>query len=119
VTNYHSGCTTGPGPAAFIKLGATLAQPVAAVDGQGVLRMNINKGAGANPGDFVQFGDIRNPEDGCPSPGTYSPRLTSIRSQPTQMVTDVDGSFWTFIGVQSSFIGHHEIWFTAMRLIVE
>lgn len=119
VTNYHSGCTTGPGPAAFIKLGATLTEPLPAVDAQGVLRMNINKGAGINPGDFLQFGDIRNAEADCPSPGTYSPRLTSVMTQPTQMVTDVDGGFWTFIGIQSSFIGHQEIWFTAMRLIVE
>lgn len=119
VTNYHSGCTTGPGPAAFVKIGATGTEPLPSVDAQGVLRMNINKGAGTNPGDFVVFGDIRNTEDDCPSPGTYSPRLTSVITQPIQMVTDIDGGFWTFIGIQSSFVGPHEIWFTAMRLIVE
>jgi hypothetical protein len=119
VTNYHAGCTTGPGPVAFIKLGATATEPLPIEDAQGVLRMNIDKGTGANPGGFVQLGDIRNTLTGCPAAGTFGPRTTTITLQPTELVTDAEGGFWTFIGIQSSFLGFQEVYFLGMRLVIE
>lgn len=118
-TSYHAGCTTGPGPVAFVKMGVTTTEPIPVVDDQGVLRMNIDKGAGPNPGTFVQLGDIRNTLTGCPAAGTFGLRTTTVMVQPTEVVTDLEGGFWVFFGVQSSSPGPHEIYFTAMRLILE
>jgi len=118
-SNYHAGCTTGPGPVAFIKMGATATEPLAVADQQGILRMNIDKGAGSNPGGFVQLGDLRNTIAGCTAPSTFGPRTTGIATQSTSLVTDEEGGFWTFIGVQSTFAGAAEIHLLGMRLIVE
>jgi hypothetical protein len=118
-SNYHAGCTTGPGPVAFIKMGATATEPLAIADQQGILRMNIDKGAGINPGGFVQLGDIRNTITGCTAPSTFGPRTTTIITQPTPLITDTEGGFWTFIGVQSTFAGTAELHLLGMRLVVE
>lgn len=119
VTNYHAGCTTGPGPNTVVKLGASTTEPLAVADNQGVFRMNINKGAGTSPGDYLQFGDIRNSETGCPTTGTFGAKGTLLKTQPINVTTDANGAFWLWLGTQSSFVGFHEIYFTGMRLVVE
>jgi hypothetical protein len=118
-TNIHSGCTDGPGPVTFIKAGVTSTQPVVTADAQGVLRLNIDKGAGASGGVFTQLGDITSGLAGCPTPGTYSAWGTPIRSQSMPVVTDASGGFFIFLGTQSSFVGFHEIYFTRMNLTLE
>ena len=118
-TDIHGGCTTGPGPETFIKAGVTSTEPVVTTDGQGIRRLNINKGTGTSGGDFTQLGDITSGLTGCPTPGTYSAWGTPIRTQPTPVVTDASGGMFIFIGTQSSFIGPHQIFFTRMRLTLE
>ena len=118
-TNIHDGCTTGPGPETFIKAGVTATPPVITTDGQGVRRLNYDKGVGTSAGVFTQLGDIRSGLVGCPTPGTYSAWGTPIRTQQLPLVTDVSGGFFIFIGTQSSFVGFHEIFFTRMNLTLE
>jgi hypothetical protein len=118
-TSYQAGCTTGPGPATFVKAGVSVIEPVTTTDGQGVVRMNIDKGAGTAAGDFLQLGDIRNGLSGCPAAGTFGLKTTVLRTQPTTLTTGSDGGFWLFIGTQSSFAGQHEIYITGMKLVVE
>jgi len=114
VTNYHSGCTTGPGPNVVIKAGAVGIDPVASPDQQGVYHMNIDKGVGTDGGDFLQFGDIRNGLSGCPATGTYAERTTA--RLPMTVTTDGLGGFFMFFGTQSIFAGVHEIYITNLRL---
>lgn len=118
-TNIHGGCTTGPGPLTVIKAGVSATQPIVTTDAQGVLRLNIDKGAGTSAGQFTQLGDITSGLTGCPTPGTYSAWGTPIRAQPAPVVTDASGGFFIFIGTQSSFLGRHEIFFTRMRLTLK
>lgn len=118
VTNYHTGCTTGPGPLVVIKAGMVNTEPRAEPDAQGVYRMNIDKGAGIAAGNFVQLGDIRNGLSGCPATGTFAERTTSRSDQPVDIVTDSFGGFYLFVGTQSSFAGQHEIYFTHLLLTV-
>jgi hypothetical protein len=113
-TNYHQGCTTGIGPATFLKAGVALIEPAAEPDGQGILRMTIDKGTGATAGDYTQLGDIRNGASGCPTPGTYTIQTTTRRSQPLRLVTDAFGGFWLWIGIESTAAGRPEIYFGAM-----
>jgi hypothetical protein len=110
-TNFHQGCTTGIGPATFIKAGVALIEPAVEPDGQGILRMTIDKGTGATAGDYTQLGDIRNGASGCPVPGTYTIQTTIMRSQPLRLVTDAFGGFWLWIGIESTAAGRPEIYF--------
>ena len=119
VTNYHAGCTSGPGPLTFVKAGLSEVEPLTATDGQGIVRLELDKGSGADGGEFLQLGDIRNSLTGCPSPGTFGMRTTTLKTQPAALTTDADGGFWVFIGTQSSFVGQHEIYITGMKIALE
>lgn len=116
VTNIQSGCTTGPGPLVVIKAGLTSVEPTATPDAQGVLRMNIDKGAGTERGVYTQLGDIRNGLAGCPATGTYAAHTTLTVKQTELLHTDDLGGFFMFIGTQSSFVGRHEIYITSLTI---
>jgi len=116
VTNFHTGCTTGPGPLVVIKAGVTNVEPTASPDAQGVLRMNIDKGEGTARGVYAQLGDIRNGLAGCPATGTYAAHTTATIRQTELLRTDDLGGFFMFIGTQSSYAGRHEIYITALTL---
>jgi hypothetical protein len=118
-TSYQAGCTTGPGTLTYLKAGLSDVEPLTATDGQGVVRMLVDKGAGAAAGDFLQLGDIRNTLSGCAAPGTFGLHKSGLKVQPTTLTTDVDGGFWVFIGTQSSFAGQHEIYITGMKIVLE
>lgn len=109
-TNYHQDCTTGIGPATFLKAGVALIEPAAEPDGQGILRMTIDKGTGATAGDYTQQGDVRNGASGCPTTGTYTIKETTRRSQPLRLVTDAFGGFWLWVGIESTAPGRPEIY---------
>jgi hypothetical protein len=109
-TNFHQGCTTGIGPGTFLKAGVALIEPAVEPDGQGILRMTIDKGTGATAGDYTQLGDIRNGASGCPVPGAYTIQTTPMRSQPLRLVTDAFGGFWLWIGIESTAAGRPEIY---------
>jgi hypothetical protein len=113
-TNYHQGCTTGIGPATFLKAGVALIEPAAEPDGQGILRMTIDKGTGSSAGDYAQLGDIRNGASGCPTPGTYTIANTTKRSQTLRLLTDAFGGFWLWIGIESTGAGRPEIYIGAI-----
>ena len=120
VTSYQSGCTSGPGPNTVIKAGVLADEPVVTTDGQGVFRMNIDKGAGTAKGLYTVGGDIRNGLALCPgSGGSFALQSTLAQTQATPLVTDAEGGFWLFFGTQSSFVGSHEIWFTRLRLTLK
>jgi hypothetical protein len=119
VTNYHSGCTTGVGPAVVLKAGVTATEPLAIADAQGVLRMNLDKGAGTAAGDFIQLGDIRNGLLGCPTTGSYALNATSKLKQTVNLTTDELGGLWFFLGTQSSAVGQrHAIYLTQLRVFL-
>ena len=78
ITNYHAGCTTGPGPSVFLKAGVSDLEPRSDPDGQGIYRFSLDKGVGSAGGDYVAFGDIRNGQSGCPATGTFVARTTGV-----------------------------------------
>lgn len=115
-SNISSGCTTGLGPAVFLKAGATSTEPVAVADGSGNLRMNINKGTGSAGGDYTALGDIRNGTSGCPTPGVYTARSTIYQNQPVNLTTDANGGFWLWVATESTAPGRHEVYFIKLNL---
>jgi hypothetical protein len=103
-----------------IKAGVLADEPVVTTDGQGVFRMNIDKGAGTAKGLYTMGGDIRNGLALCPGTGgSFAVQATLAQTQATPLVTDAEGGFWLFLGTQSSFAGSHEIWFTRLRLTLK
>ena len=118
-SSYHAGCSTGPGPLTYVKAGLSALEPLTETDAQGIVRMNIDKGAGTAGGDFTQLSDIRNTLTGCPAPGTFGLRTAAVKTQPTTLTTDAEGGFWMFVGTQSSFAGLHEIYVTGMKIVLE
>jgi hypothetical protein len=119
ITDYHSGCNAGPGPVTVIKAGVSATEPLVTTDAQGVLRMNIDKGAGVSKGVFTQAGDIRNGLALCPGTGTFAERATLAQQQSAPLVTDAQGGFWLFVGTQSSFAGAHQVYFSGLRLTLK
>lgn len=116
-SSIHGGCTVGTGPLVWIKVGAVGAEPVA-VDQGGRWVMNLDKGDQDTKGDFIQLGDIRNGLTGCPSPGTWAAKGTTLQPQNADLSTDAQGGFWIFLGTESGFESRHELYFTGFRLQV-
>jgi len=116
LSDQHADCTSGAGREVLIKAGASGTEPVAAPDGQGILRLNLDKGVGASGGRFVQLGDIRNGLTGCPTTGNWKERRTEAAAQPETLTIDADGGFWIFFGTQSTFAGRHEVYFLEIRV---
>ena len=115
-SDIHAGCTTGIGPVSYIKAGASVVEPVTTVDGQGVLRMNINKGTGSAAGDFIMQSDIRNENTGCPAPGTFGLRGGIYKPQAQMLTTDGFGGLWLWVGVETGANGPVDIYFSGMSL---
>ena len=119
VTNYHDGCTTGPGPTVFLKAGVSDLEPRSDPDNQGIYRFSLDKGTGSAGGVHAAFGDIRNGQSGCPATGTFVGQTTEAVTQSYQFTTGVDGSFWTYIGTQSTGQVRHEIYLLRMSITFE
>jgi hypothetical protein len=117
-TNYHAGCSAGPGPLTVIKAGLSSTALTPGTDAQGVVRVDLDKGTGTNPGDYTQLGDIKNNLTGCPASGTFAIRTTGLQRQSAVLMTDSQGGFFIFIGTQSSFVGSHEIYITKLRVVL-
>jgi hypothetical protein len=115
VSNYHDGCPSGPGEQVVLKGGVSANIPQA-TDVQGTYRMNLDKGAGTAPGDYVQLGTIANGLAGCPAVGTYAVSSTADLRQSVDLITDANGGFWIFLGTQSSYDGRHELWISQLKL---
>jgi hypothetical protein len=99
-----------------LKIGVSAVEPVAVADGQGILRFNLDKGAGTDGGDFAQLGDIRNPLPGCPAQPSYGVKTTLVVNQSELVDTDGNGGFWLWIGTQSSFAGNHHLYIASVRV---
>ncbi|NOT09795.1 MAG: hypothetical protein HOP28_16505 [Gemmatimonadales bacterium] len=114
ISNYHPTCTTGPGRTTFLKAGVSPVDLISTENASGIQTMNINKGSATTEGDFVVLSDITNDNLNCPATGTFNALLTGARIQPTNITTDENGGFTLWLGTQTTYLGRHEIYFTAM-----
>ena len=112
----HAGCTTGIGPASFIKAGIANIEPEAVADNLGILRMNLNKGTGSAAGEHVMSSDIRNEITGCPTPGTFGRKGGIYKNHSLKLTTDDFGGFWLWWGIESTAIGVLDVYATGMSL---
>jgi len=116
-SDIHADCTVGTGALVWVKVGAVGFEPMPVQDA-GKWVMNIDKGDQAAKGQFIQLGDIRNNRPGCPSPGTWDIKGTTVQPQAMRLTTDELGGFWIFLGTESGFESRHELFFDGFRLQV-
>lgn len=115
-SDIHAGCTTGIGPAAFIKAGVSVVEPEAETDNLGVLRFNLIKGSGSAAGDYIMSSDIRNELTGCPATGTFGRKGGTYKSQIQKLVTDDFGGFWLWWGIETTALGVLDVYATGMSI---
>jgi len=91
-----------PGTSVYFKIGASATKPASSVDGQGILRLNLDKGQQSVGGtDLNKVGDISNTLH-CPD-ATYQAKALSLSNFTVRSAAD--GSVWLVVGTDSGFEG--------------
>ena len=105
-----------PGEGVTVKLGASTIEPLASVDKDGWLRMNIDKGNQSNGGaNLAAVGDVAKPDDGT---NNYALLHRSNRSANITATADASGSLWLAFGTDSGFEGKTELYYTKLGAVL-
>ncbi len=118
MSNQATGCTGGPGPAVFLKAGASGEEPTSIADAQGILRFNLDKGTVGSGGRFALFGNITNGTPGCPADSLWNYIEFNGVNQAEELTIDPDGGFWIFMATESTFSGSHRIYLLGVRIVL-
>jgi hypothetical protein len=104
-TNAPSDCGGiggSPGTSVHFKIGASATKPTSTSDGQGILRLNLDKGQQSVGGaDLKVVGDISNSLH-CPD-STYQTKTLSLSGFSVRSAAN--GSLWLVVGTDSGFEG--------------
>jgi hypothetical protein len=93
-----------PGTSVFFKIGASSIQPVAALDSQSILRMNIDKGNQSVGGaDMKLVGNIGNTLPCVGGLGPYQSKTMALND--FTVTSAADGTLWLIVGTDSGFEG--------------
>ena len=105
-----------PGEGVTVKLGATSIEPLAIVDKDGWLRMNIDKGNQSNGGaNLASVGNVAKPDDGT---NNYALLHRSNRLANVTATADASGSLWLAVGTDSGFEGKTELYYTKLGAVL-
>lgn len=125
-SNVPSNCMgTGgsPGESVWIKLGASIEEPMAITQGEGgnaIKRLNIDYGVQANDGDDVLIvGTMGNGYDCTDDSVPWVLRTLSTQGQPFSATSDADGVLWLIAGTDSGFESRTDVYITALRVRLE
>ncbi len=92
-----------PGESVFVKAGASTVEPVAGEDGNGYLRMNIDKGNQSRDGEsMVVLGNVAHREV---ADAEYRIKTLDNAGLPLSVTTDEEGRSWLIVGTDSGFEG--------------
>ena len=110
-----SGVGGAPGESVYLKAGATAVEPLAVVDEDGYVRMNVDKGIQASGGPAASVaGNIANGiecEDlADPSDGPYV-SLRRVHLHEYTVASNADGQLWLLIGTDSGFEGRTGLYY--------
>ena len=99
-----------PGESVYVKAGAAAVEPITETDGQGWLRMNIDKGNQANRGAAMAvLGNIAHPEV---MGDEYRIKTLVSLDSPIEVTADDDGRLWLIAGTDSGFEGPTAIYYS-------
>ncbi len=118
-TNVGADCVGvggSPGGSVYVKAGLSPIEPVAKIDGEGMRRMNIDKGSQSSGGsDAMVLGDMAGGRPGCED-NPYEIKSADSAGQSFTTMSDGDGSLWLLAGTDSGFEGTTRIYFTRMTV---
>jgi len=110
-TNAPSDCGGiggSPGKSVHFKIGASATKPASTTDGQGILRLNLDKGQQSVGGaDLKLVGDLGNTLH-CPD-STYQAKTLSLSAFSVRSAAD--GSLWLVVGTDSGFEGTTSLYY--------
>ncbi len=106
-----------PGDSVYLKGGASTAEPVPVVDGDGWLRLSVDKGNQAEGGEHAAvLGTIAKPDDGTER---YVVVSRNNRDAPVLARSDENGNLWVFAGTDSGFEGYTGLYYISIRIALE
>jgi hypothetical protein len=108
-----------PNESVWIKAGASSEEPVAVVDGLGLLRMNVHIGSQSEEGsDAVVLGTIANanldPETADRS--TFALMTLNRADSGMTATTDGEGRLWVFVGSDSGYEGLTTLYYSRIEI---
>lgn len=111
-----AGVGGSPGSSVYVKAGLSMIEPGASVDGDGLLRMNVDKGNQSTGGsDALVLGDMAGSQGGC-ADNPYEIKSVSSAGQAFSATSDAAGDLWLMAGTDSGFEGTTRIYFTRIAL---
>ncbi len=120
-SNAASGCIGiggAPGESVFLKAGASSIEPLAVLQPNGWLRMNVDKGNQSQGGTAASVaGNIANGID-CEQASPYYPFALIQRSHQhtTNVTANANGELWLLVGTDSGFEGLTRLYYQSMRV---
>jgi hypothetical protein len=120
-SNAPSGCGGiggAPGESVFLKAGASSIEPLAVLQPNGYLRMNVDKGNQAQSGTAASVaGNIAN---GIPCEQAFPYYPFALIQRSHQHTTDVmatsNGELWLLVGTDSGFEGLTRLYYQSIRV---
>jgi len=120
-SNAPSGCGGiggPPGESVFLKAGASSIEPLAVLQPNGYLRMNVDKGNQAQSGTAASVaGNIANGIP-CEQAFPYLPFVLIQRSHQhtTNVMANSNGELWLLVGTDSGFEGLTRLYYQSIRV---
>jgi len=120
-SNAPSGCVGiggPPGESVFLKAGASPIEPLAVLQSNGYLRMNVDKGNQSQSGTAVSVaGDIAN---GIPCEQAFPllpfALIERFHQHTTNVKANADGELWLLVGTDSGFEGLTRLYYQSIRV---
>ncbi len=118
-TNVQAGLVGiggAPGESVYVKAGASTVEPLTVEDGQGYLRMNIDKGNQSNGGeDMVVLGDVAHDQV---TDREYLLKTLDNTDLPLSVATDSEGQAWLIVGTDSGFEGLTQLYYARISYVL-
>jgi hypothetical protein len=117
-TSAAQGCPGvggSPGEGVFVKAGASVAEPLAVLQSDGSLTMNVDKGQqGVGGKDAIVIGNVANSSTDCLNQVFQTKALDSSSAFSVQ--TDSTGSVWLMVGTDSGFEGTTSLYYQLVKV---
>lgn len=109
------GCDAGIAASTYVKVGVAPHAPLA-VERDGYLRMNVDKGTPGGDGtEAVTVGDLRNGLPGCPSSPPWAARSLGSAGREVTVTTGPDGVLWFYVITDSAWEGPYSLYVTHLE----
>ncbi|HYH97817.1 hypothetical protein [Hyalangium sp.] len=109
-----------PGEDVFLKVGASLAQPLPVEDANTQrVRLSVDKGNQSLGSTSAQvLGDISNELEECFNT-PYRIITRDNLGNPLRITTNDEGRVWLFVGTESDYMGTTELYYDTLRVLLE